>query len=71
MIYYVSEKTTPGGWGTKEHPFKTISEAAAIAKPGDEVIVAPGITGKMSIRPVEEPMSGIASLTGQRNRWPQ
>ena len=43
MIYYVSEKTTPGGWGTKEHPFKTISEAAAIAKPGDEVIVAPGI----------------------------
>ena len=31
------------GDGTKEKPFGTISEAAAIAKPGDTVHVAPGV----------------------------
>ena len=42
MIYYVSANS-PGGYGTKEHPFKTISEAAKLAKAGDEVIVGPGV----------------------------
>lgn len=43
MIYYVSADESQKGSGTKEHPFQTISQAAALARPGDEVIVAPGI----------------------------
>lgn len=43
MIYYVSANSPRGGYGTKEHPFKTISEAAKLAKAGDEVIVGPGV----------------------------
>lgn len=43
MIYYVSASVHRTGNGSKEAPFKTISEAAKIARPGDEVIVAPGI----------------------------
>lgn len=43
MIYYVSASVHRTGNGSKEAPFKTISEAAKIALPGDEVIVAPGI----------------------------
>ena len=43
MQYYVSASAFRSGCGTKESPFKTISEAARLAKPGDEVLVAPGI----------------------------
>ncbi|MEE3313403.1 MAG: right-handed parallel beta-helix repeat-containing protein [Treponema sp.] len=43
MIYYVNAKTKKNGNGTKELPFKTINEAASLAKAGDEVRVAPGI----------------------------
>lgn len=43
MIYHVSASVHRTGNGSKEAPFKTISEAAKIARPGDEVIVAPGI----------------------------
>ena len=43
MIYYVSCQSEKGGWGTKERPFKTIGEAAAVAQAGDEVVVAPGV----------------------------
>ncbi|MCI5870177.1 MAG: right-handed parallel beta-helix repeat-containing protein [Dorea sp.] len=43
MIYYVSADASRSGRGSKEAPFQTISQAAAIAKAGDEVIVAPGI----------------------------
>ena len=43
MIYYVSASVHRTGNGSKEAPFKTISEAAKIALPGDEVIIAPGI----------------------------
>ena len=43
MIYYVSANASHQGSGTKETPFPTISQAAKIARPGDEVIVAPGI----------------------------
>lgn len=42
MKYYVDAATKQHGDGSKLYPFKTISEAAAIAIPGDEVIVAPG-----------------------------
>ena len=43
MVYYVSASVHRTGNGSKEAPFKTISEAAKIARPGDEVIVTPGI----------------------------
>ena len=43
MKYYVSSKAKRSGDGSKKYPFKTISEAAAIAVAGDKVIVSPGI----------------------------
>lgn len=43
MIYYVAANTSRNGCGTREKPFQTISEAAEIARAGDEVVVAPGL----------------------------
>ncbi len=43
MIIYVDVKANAPGRGTKEEPFAKINDAARIAKPGDEVLVAPGL----------------------------
>ena len=43
MKIYVSASANGWGNGTRKFPFLTISEAAKIACPGDEVVVAPGI----------------------------
>lgn len=43
MKYYVNIHASKDGCGTREMPFKHISDAALIALPGDEIIVAPGI----------------------------
>lgn len=43
MKLYVSASAARSGSGAADRPFKTIGEAAKIARPGDEVIVAPGI----------------------------
>ena len=44
MELYVDIKfLNNSGDGSKEKPFGTISEAAAIAQPGDTVHVAPGV----------------------------
>ena len=43
MKIYVNVNSARPGNGSKESPFKAINDAAKIAKPGDEVIVAPGI----------------------------
>ncbi len=43
MTYYVNAKAKFNGNGSKAAPFKTINEAAAVARAGDQVIVAPGI----------------------------
>lgn len=43
MIYYVSANAPQHAKGSKEQPFQTISQAAAVARPGDEVIVMPGV----------------------------
>ena len=43
MIYYVDANAKRTGDGSKEKPFKKIGEAAALAMPGDEVVVRPGI----------------------------
>ncbi len=43
MKYYVNCAVEKSGNGGESDPFKTISEAADIAKPGDEIIVFDGI----------------------------
>lgn len=43
MIYYVNVNAPREGNGSKERPFKRINDAAAVAMPGDEVVVAPGV----------------------------
>lgn len=43
MKYYVDANAMLDGNGTKERPFKRIQQAAEVALPGDEVLVAPGI----------------------------
>ncbi len=43
MIFYVDASAVRSGNGAKEYPFQTISEAARIAQPGDEVLVYPGV----------------------------
>ena len=42
MIYHVNAKAFRDGDGSESAPFKRIGEAAAIAMPGDEVLVYPG-----------------------------
>ena len=43
MQIYVDGNAVRSGNGQKEYPFQTISEAAKIARPGDEVLVASGV----------------------------
>ena len=43
MIIYVNAGAGLDGNGTKERPFKRINEAARVARPGDTVLVAPGV----------------------------
>ena len=43
MIYYVNIQAGREGNGSKETPFRHIDDAAKVARPGDKVIVAPGI----------------------------
>ncbi|MBO4836193.1 MAG: right-handed parallel beta-helix repeat-containing protein [Clostridia bacterium] len=43
MIYYVNANAGRDGCGSREMPFRHINDAAQAARPGDEVIVAPGI----------------------------
>ena len=43
MQYYVNAAASRDGNGSREMPFRRIGEAAKIARPGDEVIVAPGV----------------------------
>lgn len=43
MILYVNGNAAREGNGSKETPFRHINDAAKVAKPGDEVLVAPGI----------------------------
>lgn len=43
MIRYVNCAAAHPGDGSQMHPYKTISQAAAVAQPGDEILVAPGV----------------------------
>ena len=39
MIYYVNQAAPREGNGSKERPFRHISDAAYLAQPGDDVLV--------------------------------
>ena len=43
MVYYVNAKASRDGNGSKEMPFRFINDAAKAARPGDQVLVAPGV----------------------------
>ena len=43
MDIYVDVRAGRDGNGSKEMPFRRINEAANVAKPGDTVLVAPGV----------------------------
>ena len=43
MVFHVNASAPAGGDGSAARPFLSISAAAALAKPGDEVVVAPGV----------------------------
>ena len=43
MKIYVNGSIGRDGDGTKERPFRRINDAAKIARPGDEVLVSPGV----------------------------
>ena len=43
MKIYVNGKAGHDGNGTEQMPFRHINDAAKIAQPGDEVLVAPGV----------------------------
>lgn len=43
MKIYVNANAGYDGNGTAQMPFRHINDAAKIARPGDEVLVAPGI----------------------------
>ena len=42
MKIYVS-KNSGGGDGSREYPYHSVAQAAKLAQPGDEIIVAPGV----------------------------
>ena len=74
MQIYVDGNAVRSGNGQKEYPFQTISEAAKIARPGDEVLVAPGVYREY-VDPANagcESMSATHSLSGavsSRSFW--
>lgn len=62
MKIYVSARSRYFGQGTKEAPYRTITEAAKVAVAGDEIWVAPGIY-RESVKPVRGGSSDICRIT--------
>ena len=83
MILYVDCSSPVPGDGSKERPYQTIQAAADVARPGDEVLVAPGIyrenvnprcggteTQRIVYRsrePLAAVITGAETLTGWKN----
>lgn len=81
MKYYVNCKAVTAGDGSKDKPFKRIQQAAAVAMPGDEVIVAKGVY-REEVSPVnagceekpivyksEEPLGAVITGACSINNW--
>ncbi len=81
MKIYVNAGASFDGNGTKECPFRRIGEAAKVAMPGDEVIVAPG-TYREYVNPVhagcedariiyrsEEPLGAVITGAEKVTGW--
>ena len=81
MIYHVSANAPREGNGTKERPFRRISDAANIALPGDEVLVYPGVyreqvsprnggteENRITYRPVE-PLGALITGAEEVSGW--
>ena len=72
MIYYVNQAMLHDGDGSLGTPFRRISEAAKIAKPGDEVLVFPGVyreyvnpeRGGTEDAPILRAHQGVDALSG-------
>lgn len=58
MIIYVNGAAPKNGNGSKEMPFRHINDAAKVARPGDDVLVAPGIYREY-VDPVNAGMEGL------------
>ena len=81
MKIYVNIAARFDGDGSKERPFKYINDAARIARPGDEVLVAPGIyreyvnpvvAGNENARIVyksEEPLGAVITGAEVAENW--
>ena len=69
MILYVNAKAARDGNGSKEMPFKRIGDAAQAARPGDEVVVAPGIYREYVDPQPRAARRTRASPTAARSRW--
>lgn len=81
MKIYVNIAARSDGDGSKERPFKHINDAAKIARPGDEVLVAPGIyreyvnpvvAGEEEARIVyksEEPLGAVITGAEVADNW--
>lgn len=68
MYIYVNASAAREGNGTKETPFKHINDAAKVAKPGDEVLVAPGVYREY-VDPIHAGTGRPASSTAARRLW--
>lgn len=81
MKIYVNQLASRDGNGSKEMPFKQINAAAQIARPGDEVLVAPGIY-RESVDPKyggteesrivyrsEEPLGAVITGAEEVKKW--
>ena len=68
MIYYVNARAPREGNGSKERPFRRISDAANIALPGDEVLVYPGVY-REQVSPVTAAPKKSASPTALWSPW--
>ena len=81
MKIYVNQAAGREGCGTREMPFRWINDAARIARPGDEVIVAPGVY-RESVDPVfageadarivyrsEEPLGALITGAEEIKNW--
>ena len=83
MIYFVSASASRDGNGSKEMPFRHINDAAQVARPGDEVIVSPGIyreyvnpryagtPDKRIVYRSEQPLGAVITGAEEARGWTQ